>query len=257
MSRLKSLFALWKSDYDFKTVTAAMGSLAATTVFALYNGFLGASLGSLWHGTICVYYIVLVVLRGFIIAARQRAPRKGEPERAKGRAFVASAALLLFLNICLVIPVSMMVIRQKPVQISLIPAIGLAAYTTYKIIMASVNLRRRRFASDPLVRLLRTIGFIDALVSILTLQNTLIMVNEKEGSAEMLTLSALTSAAVMLTVLALSVAAMVQGTAGLKRASHGDAGCAAGDPGPLPDRRNGKTPEEAASDISAGERTRP
>ena len=59
-------------------------------------------------------------------------------------------------------------------------------------------------------------SFIDALVSILTLQNTLIMVNLQEEAADMLTLTAATSAAVMLAVLALSVAAMIKGIAGLK-----------------------------------------
>ena len=66
------------------------------------------------------------------------------------------------------------------------------------------------------MRLLRTISFIEALVSILTLQNTLLMINSKDGSAEMLTLSAVTSAAVMLTVLALSLATMIKGVGGLR-----------------------------------------
>ena len=81
MNRWKPLFDRWKSDYDFKTVTAALGSLTVTTVFALYNGFLGIYHSSLWHGTICVYYIVLVILRGFIIAARSRSLRGRDPER--------------------------------------------------------------------------------------------------------------------------------------------------------------------------------
>ena len=99
---------------------------------------------------------------------------------------------------------------------TLIPAIAMAAYTTYKVIMASVNLKRRKRSSDRLVRLLRTINFIDALVSVLSLQNTLIMVNMKGDGSEMLTLSAITSAAIMLTVLALSIAAMIKGIVSLK-----------------------------------------
>lgn len=211
---MKHFFDRWKSDYAFKTVTSALGSLAVTAVFALYNGFLGiwhASLwhASLWHGTICVYYLVLVVLRTIIIAARKSADRTAEPERAQARVCLASAALLLFLNLCLVVPVSLMVVLQKPVNMTLIPAIAMAAYTTYKIIMASVNLKRGKESSDRLVRLLRTISFIDALVSVLSLQNTLIMVNAKGDGSEMLTLSAITSAAIMLTVLALSVATLI------------------------------------------------
>ena len=216
MSRVKQFFDRWKTDYDFKTVTAALGSLFVTDLFALYNGFLGVYHASLWHGSICVYYLVLVGLRTMIIAARKNAERKADLKRAQKKVYIASAALLLFLNLCLVVPVSLMVLRQKPVNMSLIPAIAMAAYTTYKVVMASVNLKRRKRSSNRLVRLLRTISFIDALVSVLSLQNTLIMVNMKDDGSEMLTLTAITSAAIMLTVLVLSVVAMIKGVAGLK-----------------------------------------
>ena len=216
MSRVKQFFDRQKTDYDFKTVTAALGSLAVTALFALYNGFLGVYHSSLWNGSICVYYLVLVGLRTMIIAARKNEDRRTKPERAQTKVYVASAALLLFLNVCLVVPVSLMVVRQKPVDMTLIPAIAMAAYTTYKVVMASVNLKRRKRSSNRLVRLLRTISFIDALVSVLSLQNTLIMVTMKGDGSEMLTLSAITSAAIMLTVLALSVAAMIKGIASTK-----------------------------------------
>lgn len=215
MNRAKEYIDRWKTDYDFKTVAAASGSLAVTAIFALYNGFLGVYHASLWHGTTCVYYLVLVILRGVIISARDRSARESDPVRFQIKVYVASAALLLLLNTCLVIPVSLMVIRLKPVNLSLIPAIAMAAYTTYKIIMASVHLKRRKRSSNSLIRLLRTINFIDALVSILSLQNTLIMVM-KDESAEMLTLSAITSAAIMLAVLAMSIAAMRKGVVSLK-----------------------------------------
>ena len=216
MSRVKQFFDRRKNDYDFKTVTTALGSLAVTALFALYNGFLGVYYASLWHGTICVYYLVLVILRTTIIAARRKAERKGDSVHTQKKIYVVSAGMLLFLNICLVVPVSLMVVRQKPVNMTLIPAIAMATFTTYKIIMASVNIKRRKRSSNGLVRLLRTISFIEALVSVLTLQNTLIMVNMKGDGSEMLTLTAITSAAIMIAVLALSVAAMIKGVVSLK-----------------------------------------
>ena len=217
MIRIKQFFDRLKTDYDFKTVTAALGSLFVTALFALYNGFLGVYHASLWNGTICVYYLVLVILRIVVISARKKVTGASDPDHFQSKVYIAAAALLLFLNMCLAVPVSLMGVRQKPVNMSLIPAIAMAAYTTYKIIMASVNLKRRKRSSDDLVRLLRTISFIEALVSVLTLQNTLIMVNLKGEGTEMLTLSAITSAAIMLAVLVLSAAAMTKGIVSLKR----------------------------------------
>ena len=124
--------------------------------------------------------------------------------------------MLFILNLSLVVPVSLLVLLQKPVELSLIPAIAMAAYTTYKIVMASLNLKKRKKSENRLVRLLRTINYIDALVSILTLQNTLIMVNMHGEGNQMLTLSAVTGAVIMLAVLVLSVAAIRKGIVGLK-----------------------------------------
>ena len=100
---------------------------------------------------------------------------------------------------------------------TLIPAIAMAAYTTYKIIMASVNLRKQRISSDSLVHLLRTVNFIDALVSILTLQNTLIMVSSNGSDMGMLPLTAGTSALIWGTILVLSFITIMKGIRQIRR----------------------------------------
>ncbi len=205
MNKAKRFLSKWKTEYDFKTYITAAGSLAATVFFAIYNGFLGIYHASLWHGTICVYYILLTVLRGSIIIAAKRMARHKAQEEARNKACLVISSLLLILNISLIVPISIMVRQLKPVSLTLIPAITMAAYTTYKVIMASVNLRKRKASSDSLVWLLRTISFIDALVSILTLQNTLIMVNSNGEDSGMLPLTAITSALVWVSVLILSI----------------------------------------------------
>ncbi len=206
-----TFFEKWKNDYDFSTVMGAAGSLAITVLFALFNGFLGVYHASLWYGTYCAYYILLVVLRAFLISSRKKVLRSVTPDIARNKAYMVAAVLLLVLNISLVVPVTLMVVQQRPVNMTLIPAIAMAAYTTYKIIMASVNLKKRKKSSDCLVRLLRTISFIEALVSVLILQNTLIMVQTKGESSGMLPLTASSTAAVMVTVLILCVGTIVQG----------------------------------------------
>ena len=133
-------------------------------------------------------------------------------ERARDKVYFAASFLLLLLNISLILPVSLMVVQRKPVSLTLTPAIVMAAYTTYKVTMAAVNLRKRRKSSDCLVWLLRTVNFMDALVSILTLQNTLIMVCSNGRNLNMLPLSAPVSAVVWVTVLILSVIAIKKGS---------------------------------------------
>ncbi len=65
---------------------------------------------------------------------------------------------------------------------------------------------RRSRAYPPLIHELRTINLIDAFVSILTLQNTLIMVNSDAGEENsMITLSAITSALIYLAIIIIAI----------------------------------------------------
>lgn len=96
----------------------------------------------------------------------------------------------------------------------LIPAIAMAVYTTYKITMASIHIQKqtRNNRNNVLVAELRTINFIDALVSILTLQNTLIMVNQTKSSAhDMLILSAVSSAVIYIVILFATIHLLIKG----------------------------------------------
>lgn len=216
MNSRKQLIEKWKTDYDFKTVASAFGSLAVTVIFALYNGFLGVYHASLWHGSICLYYLILIVLRWVLIAAGKKAVPACKREDSIKRVYLKASVLLLLLNASMIVPITLMIRLQKPVSLTLIPAISSAVYTTYKVTLASINLKKRKKASNSLLRLLRTINFIDALVSILTLQNTLIMIGTKGAGTEMLPFTVVTSTIIWAALLILSVIAVIKGVIGLR-----------------------------------------
>lgn len=206
-SRRKEYVEKWKTDFDFKTITTAFGSLVVTFAFAFYNGFLGIRYSSLWYGSICVYYILLSLLRGLIIFYE----KKSSTQTNRKKIHLISSFVLFILNIALILPIAMMVVRQKPVNLTLIPAIAMAVYTTYKVIMASINLKRRKKTSNNLVKLLRSISFIDALVSVITLQNTLIMVMSAGPDHNLFILAAITSGLIWLLILVITIMSFIQG----------------------------------------------
>ncbi len=69
---LKSIIEIWKKDYTFKTITSSVISFGGTILFALYNGFLRISLLSVWHGSICVFYLLLIAIPGMILLNEKR-----------------------------------------------------------------------------------------------------------------------------------------------------------------------------------------
>lgn len=214
----QSLRGLWRNTRSFCARTAAAGGFFATAAFALYNGFLGLRYSSLWHGSICVYYILLSVLRKLLFSAQKKAEEgAAPPPEQEKKLFSATAALLLTMNGGLAIPITLMVLDRRPIQTGLIPAIASAAYATYKLTAAAVRLKR---ATGGLFSgALRVIRFLDALVSILVLQNTLIVAVDGSVSQDMFYLSAFTSAGIFLLILAISLI-WIYRTISRKRKAH-------------------------------------
>ena len=197
MTDLNQLFSRWKGEYDFRTFVNSAGSVLVTAAFAVYNGFLGYSHGSAWHWGICIYYLLLILARCMVLLLpKLTAVRKAGRESGTdgNRVLLIPACLLFLINLSLVVPFTLMVMQERPVVLTLIPAVAMAVYTTYKVTVSALNLKKKNTSGNLSVRFLRMINFMDALVSIATLQNTLIMVSARSGRDEMLPLTAVSSA---------------------------------------------------------------
>lgn len=215
-SRAGRFLRVWREDYVRQTMTGAALSLGCTAAFALYHGYLGLCFGSVWHGSIGIFYLLLTAIRGIVLLAEKRnqTRREDERERCRRRTFLASSVLLLALDLALILPIAMMAVLDKPVSLGLIPAIAMAAYTVWKVTMASIHFcrQRRRAGGNILVTELRTVNFIDALVAILTLQNTLIMVRHTASEENaMLPLSAASSAVIYAAIAVVTVRMLRKG----------------------------------------------
>ncbi len=212
--KIRSFLRSWEKDYSFKILASSVISFSMTILFAFYNGFLGIRLLSIWHGGICVFYLLLAAIRGIILLTEKnnRARDDQQKSECRQRTFIITAFLLLLLNLALILPISLMVVLKKPVNMGLIPAITMATYTTYKITMASIHMHKQRRSNHILIVELRTINLIDAFVSILTLQNTLIMVNQaKSSGSDMLVLSAISSAVIYAIIIFVTVRLLIKG----------------------------------------------
>lgn len=215
-SRAVRLLQAWREDYVCQTLAGTAVSFGCTALFALYNGYLGLRYGSVWHGSISAFYLLLTAIRGLVLLTEKRTSSQpsAEQERCRRRTFLISSLLFLVLDLALVAPISMMAVLDKPVSMGLIPAIAMAAYTVWKITMASIHMgrQRRRSGGNILVAELRTVNFIDALVAILTLQNTLIMVNRTAPDENaMLPISAASSAVIYAVIAAITLRLLKRG----------------------------------------------
>lgn len=197
--RIKELKETWKSDYFFSTVVSSTISALVSTAFTLYNGVLGIVYQSLWHGSICVYYLLLAVVRAILLRTRNNSQRK---------VHIATHLLLLLMDISLIVPLYVMVNGERSYTYGLIPAIAMATYTTYRIIMGIINFRKSRKTNNPLVAELRMINLTDALIAVLSLQNALIIANGGMYGG-MKTLVAWTSGGIYLAVVFITISSFM------------------------------------------------
>ena len=209
--QLKQFVGRQRKDYLRKTVMLSVFSMLIGFAFALYHGVLGIAYQSLWNGAICVYYLLLAVVRAIIVflLRKEAADRHERGAAHRRKACFATHMVLILMNISLVVPAAVMVTDGRSYTYGLIPAIAMAAYTTYRITMSIIHFRKSRHNANIYVAELRAINVIDSLVAVLTLQNALIVTNGGMTD-EMQTLSAWTSAGVLVIIAVITVQSLLR-----------------------------------------------
>ena len=170
---------MWKADYHFKTLATSTLSALVGLGFTVFNVVLGIIYKSVWNISISVYYVLLAIVRGIVVHSQRKvnvADNQKKQEQYK-RIYFKTHILMIFMDMCLIAPITYMVIGERSYEYGLIPAIAMAAYTTYRITMGIINLGKSRKQENILIRELRTVNLQDSLVAVLTLQNALIIAN--------------------------------------------------------------------------------
>ena len=183
-------------SYGFRTVVFAVGSFVINVAYAVSNAVLAAVVSSVWYAALAGYYLTLSALRfGILLGSYKLRQKSGTtPEEfyfEKLKVYRGCGIFLLVLEISLAGAVTQMVLSESPVLRTKIMAIASAAYTFYKIALAVYNLIKVRRYGDPVLQCFRNINLMDAAVSLLALQTTMVSVFSDGGTGDMKTLSAI------------------------------------------------------------------
>ncbi len=198
-----------KNDYVFRTFIFSALSFFVTLVFTIYNTFLGVAYKSVWNIGIALYYALLLCIRAYIIFSERKFYKNnltdGQKDRKRKIIFFVQSILLLIIDFALIAPISLMVLQKRAIKFSQIPAIAMAGYTSFKIFVSTRNIFKTKFEMNLSIKMLRNINFIDALVSILSLQYTLIMTFGGGLDEDMFTLCAISSFCIYVLLFILSL----------------------------------------------------
>ncbi len=199
----KKIYCKLKSDYKLKSFIFLSISFIISIAFMLYNLFMGLYFNLPFNIAICPYYLCLIILRLIVLLFEKFNINSNDINDKRLNFIKVLSGFLLIADFLIVAPIVLMVLLKRVVDIGTIPAIAVAVFTTYKVTIAIINYRKTVKINHPSLRILRVINILDAIVSILTLQNTLIMTFG--DATEMLTLTSFTSLGLLALMIVITI----------------------------------------------------
>ena len=164
---------LWRSDPRLRVKLSLYGTLAWNALYGIFQLWLGFYHRTFWFYSLGTYYICLCVMR-FFLARHTTRYAPGERMQAEQKKYRACGIVFLLMNLALALIIFFMVYWNRTFQHHMITAIAMAAYTFTALTTAIVNVIRYRRYQSPVFSASKAISLAAALVSMLTLESTML-----------------------------------------------------------------------------------
>lgn len=195
---------IYFSDPELRARISLYGALVINIAYAIFQVGLGLVHSSLWYYSLGGYYIMLSLMRFFLV----RHDRKAEEARLLNRQAICRliGAFLLVMTLVLSGVILHMIQLNVTIVHHEITTIALAAYTFTALTLAIVQIARKRRSKSLVFMVSKAISLVCALVSIITLENAMITsFGEDDGGAMARVMVAITGAVVCAAVATIAV----------------------------------------------------
>ena len=197
-------------DYTFRIILSTMPTFIINVAYTVYNGVLGVMHQSEWFITMAVYYSLLGIMRYHAVHTGRIISRMEDQSLIKKKelsVIKTEGILLLLLNLALSGVVLLTIVQDTAKRYSEIMVITIAAYTFYKIITSVINMIKVRKLQSPILITIRNISVADALVSVLTLQMTMLASFQGRSTLNINQMNAMTgmAACILISLLGISM----------------------------------------------------
>ena len=181
---------MYLTDKDLRMRISLYRGLCITFVFAMFKIILGFIYDSSWFFAMAGYNVILSLMRFVLIYRSQKKGLSEYEERKRGlQSYKICGWLVMILNIAVSVIIFMVVVQKQTIKYNMIAAIGLATFTFYCFTRAIINMIKYRERKNPIHAAIKRIDMVKAIVSIFTLQVT--MLTTFEGKNETLSLEGL------------------------------------------------------------------
>ena len=163
----------WQDDTRLRVNVSLYGSLAWNAFYGLFQLWLGFYHHTFWFYSLGAYYICLGVMR-FFLARHTTRYAPGERMQTELVKYRACGIVFLLMNLALALIIFFMVYWNRTFEHHMITAITMAAYTFTALTTAIVNVIKYRKYNSPVYSASKVISLAAALVSMLTLESTML-----------------------------------------------------------------------------------
>ncbi len=177
-------------------------------LYAFYNGALGVLTRSIWLTAACIYYVILCAMRFSLVLGHKR---KGKTRRIVH----ATGVHLCVLSILMMFILYLSLIQDTATKYGTIPMITIATYTFTQITISIVQAIHHRNDPAPLSAVKRTIRYACVSVSLLTMQQSMLVSFQGMEAGSILILNIFTGTVVCIFILMLGIQLILKSRKGV------------------------------------------
>ena len=208
----------WQDDARLRVSVSLYGSFAWNAMYGIFQLCLGFYHRTFWFCSLGAYYICLATMRLLLVRhTRKYAP--GEKMQTELLKYRACGIVFLLMNLALALIIFFMVYFNRTFEHNMITAITMAAYTFTSLTAAIINVIKYRKYNSPVYSASKAISLTAALVSMLTLESTMLTTfgNETMTAATQKRMLAATGGAISALIVTVAIYMIAAGTKKLKK----------------------------------------
>lgn len=187
-------------DLAFRGSVSIYQGMAVNFVYVVFRIIAGIRFASVWFISMAVYYLVLGILRAYLIACYRH--RNGITEY---RCYRRTAWMLFLLNIPMGGMIVLMVRTNSGFSYPGYIIYLSALYTFYTMTVSVINLFKYRGLGSPILSASKVLNFVSAMMSILGLQTAMISRFSENGESYRKMMNAITGGFVYAIVILIAV----------------------------------------------------
>lgn len=161
------------TDISFKTLVMLYVSLTINLLYTLMKFGMGMYYHSVWFITISAYYLCLTVMR-YLLLKNTSSSAIGHNLVSEYRKYRICGIILLFMNIALSGLVILILHENRSFNYAGSLIYIMAVYTFYSFAISVTNMIRYRKHGSPVLSAAKVLGFVSAMVSVLSLETAMI-----------------------------------------------------------------------------------